>query len=84
MTMPTSRSTCTGGRHDDDLPHGSRMIRQRAETADTMTRLLDPMDDPIVAPFRRRGRRTDPDRISFPRARNAARRSVPRVQADFP
>jgi hypothetical protein len=28
--------------------------------------------------------RIDPDRISFLRARNAARRSVPRIQADFP
>jgi hypothetical protein len=31
-----------------------------------------------------RHHRTDPDRISFLRARNAARRSVPRIQADFP
>jgi hypothetical protein len=28
--------------------------------------------------------RTDPDRISSPRARNAARRSVSRIQAGFP
>jgi hypothetical protein len=28
--------------------------------------------------------RIDPDRISFLRARNAARRSVARIQADFP
>jgi Insertion element 4 transposase N-terminal/Transposase DDE domain len=28
--------------------------------------------------------RIDPDRVSFLRARNAARRSVPRIQADFP
>ncbi|HEX8348136.1 MAG TPA: hypothetical protein VF657_25905 [Actinoplanes sp.] len=28
--------------------------------------------------------RTDPDRISFLRARNAARRSVPRIEAGFP
>jgi hypothetical protein len=28
--------------------------------------------------------RIDPDRISFLRVRNAARRSVPRIQADFP
>jgi hypothetical protein len=31
-----------------------------------------------------RHHRVDPDRISFLRARNAARRSVPRIPADFP
>lgn len=31
-----------------------------------------------------RHHRVDPDRISFLRARNAARRSVPRIRADFP
>jgi len=30
-----------------------------------------------------RHHRSDPDRISFPRARNAARRSVPQIQAGF-